>query len=230
MFQLKTILAGAALSLVAGAATAAPVAIRDNAHDNGASVFADGLGRNVAIGLEGERSRVRAGVFSLEYESQTQGWTSFLSFSLQLSERLTLPKAYEHVEGRAYAADAADRAALGALINNFLTEDLGLADATSAAALQVIVWEVVEDGSDRFDLRRGDFKVLTRGVRARADTLWGMIADGLADEAYDNTAFNVFSAEGTQDLILETPIPGAISLILSGFAGLSLAARRRKTL
>jgi len=225
----KTTLAGLALSIMLPAmASAAPITVRDNAADNGASVFSAGLGRGVTIDYLETESDVGAGVFSLEYGSDADGWVEFLTFCLQISERLTLPNDHERVSGDNYFADQEDRDAIGALFNNFLTTDLGLADATSAAALQVILWEVVEDGAANFDLTMGDFEVVTNSVRNRANTLWGLIVSGLDNDEFVNIAFDVFVAEGTQDLLVETPLPGALALLMSGVAGLGFASRKKK--
>lgn len=229
MSYFKTTLAGLALSfLLPAMASAATVTVRDNAADNGSSVFGAGLGRGVTIDYLGTERRVGAGAFSLEYGSDADGWVEFLTFCLQISERLTLPNEHERVSGDNYFADQGDRDAVGALFNNFLTTDLGLADATSAAALQVILWEVVEDGSANFDLTMGDFEVVTNSVRNRANTLWSLIVDGLDNDEFANIAFDVFVADGTQDLLVETPLPGALALMLSGIAGLSFSTRKKK--
>lgn len=229
MSKFKTAFASLALTvMLPSMANASPVNIQDDATDNGTSVFSNGLGRAVDVEYLGDQSRVGAGVFGLEYGSDASGWTQFLTFCLQISERLTLPKEYERTTDTAYFTDQQDREAVGALFNNFLDTDLGLADATSAAAMQIILWEVVEDGAVNFDLQDGNFEVLTDAVRNRANGLWDMVIAGLNNEAFDNISFNVFVAEGTQDLIVETPLPGAVALLLSGLSGLSFASRKKK--
>ena len=229
MSYFKTIIASLALSIMLPAtASAATVTVRDNAADNGSSVFGVGLGRGVTIDYLGTERRVGAGAFSLEYGSDADGWVEFLTFCLQLSERLTLPKDHERVSGDDYFMDQDDRDAVGALFNNFLTTDLGLADSTSAAAMQVILWEVVEDGAANFDLTMGDFEVVTNSVRNRANDLWAMVVDGLNNDAFANIQFDVFVADGTQDLLVETPLPGALALLISGIAGLGFSTRKKK--
>lgn len=225
MSRIRTVFAAAALALGAtSAAEAATYTVRDNPN-NGGSVFATGLSRNIDIVYNGQNRRVGAGAFDLQYGSDADGYTDFLTFCLQLHETLSLPKEHERVADFVYF-DEPDRTAVSILYNNFMTSALGLANATSAAATQAIVWEIAEDGADNFNLGAGDFQLLTNSVLTTANLFWDTIVTG----QFQTSSVNVFAAAGTQDLIVtETPIPAALPLILSGIAGLRLSARRRKT-
>lgn len=224
MFHLKTLLAGAAAAAaLAGAANAAIVTVRDNP-DNGGSVFGTGLGRTVTVDHNGAERTVGAGAFSLQYGANGQ-WTDFLTFCLELSERLTLPKPHEEVDGDSYFTDAGDRTALEILYGSLMTPDLGLRSATSAAAMQTIIWEIVEDGAASFDLRSGSFSVETRDVRREANRLWALLLTG----EYKPVRFDVLTAPGTQDLLVaEVPAPAAALLFGTAIAGLGFARRKRK--
>ena len=225
MSRFATIAASLAFAIaLPGMANAAPVTVRDNP-DNGGSVFAAGLARSINIELDGMSRSVGAGAFSLQYGSDADGWTDFLTFCLQLRETLTLPKDHERVSSTDYIMDSDDRDALGILYGNFMDVTLGLKDANSAAAMQAIVWEITEDGASAFDLTSGVFKLLTVDVLAEANTLWGLIISGV----YAPVDFNVFAAEGTQDLLTASvPVPAALPLLLSGLAGLGFASRQKK--
>lgn len=214
--------AGAALAL-SGAANAALYSVRDNPA-NGSSVFATGLGRSVSINYMGTSSTVGAGVFSLQFGND-RGWTDFLTFCLQLSERLTLPKEHQLIDGDAYFPNAANRTALEILYANFMNSGLGLKDATSAAAMQTIIWEVIEDGAANFNLTSGAFRLYSADVRDKANAFWNLILTGQLKPV----KFNVLSARGTQDLIVtEVPIPGGIFLFGSAVAGFAFARRQKK--
>ena len=220
MFRFKTLAASlaCALALPAGA-SAATLTIRDNP-DNGASVFHEGLAQSVKIEYLGGRQSVTAGVFGLQHETD-DGWQDFVTLCLQIGERLSLPKGYERVAGDDYAGENA--AALGTVFTTFFSDPAQISDAKTAAAVQLIVWEIMEDGADNFSLRQGNFKVWSRSVRLHANDIWvNMIANGPAGD------FDVFAANGTQDLLVaETPLPGAALILLSGVAGLRLASRRK---
>lgn len=224
MSRLKTLLAGLALAVaLPAAANAAVVTVRDNPA-NGGSVFATGLGRSVAIRHDGVNRTVGAGVFSLQYGTGGT-WTDFLTFCLELSATLTLPKDHERTDGGAYFLNADDRSALGILYGNFMTADYGLANADTSAAMQVIIWEIVEDGAANFDLGGGSFKLLTEGVHAEAMALWALLTSG----AFKPIAFDVFAARGTQDLLVnEVPVPGALILFGTAVAAGGALRRRRK--
>ncbi|MEZ5920398.1 MAG: hypothetical protein R3C60_03500 [Parvularculaceae bacterium] len=224
MFQFKTLFAvTAAAFTLSSAAEAALVTVRDNP-DNGGSVFASGLGRSVSIIDDGQSRNVGAGVFSLQYQSGGV-WNDILTFCLQLDEHLTLPKDHTRVSGASYFPDAADRNSLGVLYGNFLTPATGLQNSTTAAALQSIIWEITKDGSSAFDLSSGAFQLRSQDVLAEANSLWSMIVSG----NYNAVRFDVFAADGTQDLIVsQVPIPGAAFLFGSVLAGFSFSRRQRK--
>lgn len=224
MSRLKTFLAGAALSFaLPAAAGAAVVTVRDNPN-NGSSVFATGLGRNIAIRHDGINRTVGAGVFSLQYGTGGT-WTDVLTFCLELSARLTLPKDHERVDGEDYFLDTDDRTALGILYGNFMTADYGLKNADTGAAMQVMIWEIVEDGAANFNLSAGSFRLMSEGVRNEAIDLWNLLLSG----DFKPIAFDVLAAEGTQDLIVsEVPVPGAFLLFATALA--AGAIRRKRTI
>ena len=224
MSRLKTVLAGLAAALaLPGLASAATVSIRDNP-DNGSSVFASGLGRAISIQHDGANRSVQAGVFSLQHD-EDGGWTDFLTFCLQLSEYLSLPRDHERAAGGDYFAAADDLDALGILYGNFLTADYALKNANTAAAAQAVIWEIVEDGASSFDLSAGDFKLFTADVHNEAQALWALVLSG----DYIAAAIDVFTAKGTQDLITSAvPVPAALPLLLSGIAGLGFASRKQR--
>lgn len=226
MSQFRTILATAAAALaLAGAAQAAPVTVRDNPN-NGSSVFATGLGRTVSINHDGVSRNVGAGVFSLQHDTGGQ-WNDFLTFCLELDQWLTLPKQHTEVDGDAYFPNAVDRTALEILFGNFMTSGIGLKNSTTAAAMQTVIWEVIEDGAANFNLSSGTFKLLSSDVLGEANTLWTMILSG----QYKAVSFNVFSATGTQDLLVnEVPIPGALWLFGSAVAGIGFSRRHKKAI
>jgi len=225
MSRFKTIFtAAAALLALSGAAEASLVTIRDNPN-NGSSVFATGLGRSVSISHDGVNRNVGAGVFSLQF-ADDGGWTDFLTFCLQLDEHLTLPKDHQRVDGLTYFPTESDRSAIGALYGNFLTPEIGLQDSTSAAAMQTVIWEIVEDGADNFNLSSGSFKVLTLDVLHKAESFWALILTG----DFKPQRFDVFAADGTQDLLTsEVPIPGAFILFGSAITGFAFARNQRKS-
>ncbi|MEZ5893847.1 MAG: hypothetical protein R3C58_11990 [Parvularculaceae bacterium] len=222
MFRFKTLFAAAALAIAApGLATAATVSIRDNP-DNGSSVFPSGLHRSISIQYNGTNRTVQAGVFSLQY-NEGDGWVDFYTFCLQLSEHLSLPRDHERVAGSDSFTSSDDLEALGVLYGNLMTSDTGLKNANTAAAMQAIVWEIVEDGAAAFDLAAGSFKLFTLDVVTEATNLWSLIISG----DYSPIAIDVFAARGTQDLITSSvPVPGALPLLLSGIAGLGFASRK----
>ena len=170
----KTLLATAAIT-IAGAtgANAATVLVRDNPND-GPSVFTSGLFQTVNVTYDNAMDvsvtrNVNAGVFSLQYDDGG-AWQDFLTFCLQISESLSLPMEHERVDGATYAGANAE--AMGIIFGNLLNDTHGLLDGTSAAAIQTMLWEIVEDGANNFDLQMGTFQVNSESVApARRRTL-----------------------------------------------------------
>ncbi len=224
MRHFKLFLSAAIASMaLSGAANAAIVTVRDNPN-NGSSVFATGLGRSVSINHNNVNRTVGAGAFSLQYD-KGQGWVDFLTYCLQLDEWLTLPKTHTEIAGDAYFPNAADRSALGILYGDFMTTSLGLKDATASAAMQTIIWEIVEDGADNFNLSAGSFRLLSTDVRSAANLMWAEVLSG----NHKPINFNVFAARGTQDLLVsQVPVPAAFWLFGSAVAGLTFSRRTRK--
>lgn len=231
MFRFRTIAAALAAVLLPATANAALVTVRDNP-SNGDSVFAvnsggDELGRTFDVTFNGDTFRAGGGVFGLQYGSDADGWTDFYTFCFELDENLDLPFAYEWMSGGDYFADADVRNAIGIIFGNFMNESYSFMNSTYAAATQTIIWELMIDGYAGFDLSSGMFLLLTQDVLDVANSLWGLISGGTL-QAID---FDMLVANGNQDLVVppaEVPVPGALPLLITGIAGMRLAARRKK--
>ncbi|MBT8472090.1 MAG: hypothetical protein KJN99_05760 [Marinicaulis sp.] len=90
----------------------------------------------------------------------------------------------------------------------------------------MIIWEIIEDGATSFDLEVGAFTMNTESVRDVANSFWMAIANG----DFTKSGFDVFAARGTQDLItFDTPLPGALPMLLTGFAGFSYRVVGKRT-
>jgi hypothetical protein len=223
MRQIGTFLAAAfAMCAITGQAAAETVTVRDNPV-NGGSVFHSGLGRSISIEFNGTSRTVGAGAFGLQFNTGSE-WRDFVTFCLDLNEWLVLPNQYVRVDDETFFTSDADRTAMGALYGNLLTTEFGLKDATSAAALQSIIWEIREDGAANFDLASGAFRLVSADVLLRAQSLWGLIVSGQINPV----DFDVFTARGTQDLLVsEVPLPAAFILFGAGLAGLGAVRRKR---
>lgn len=225
MGRLKTaFIAGTIAAITPWVANAGIIEVRDNP-DNGAGEFLDGAIDSPLIRYQGEEFNANAGVFSLQQrQSEEEFWTDFLAFCLQISQNLRLPADYEMADTDSYLGSEDVKDALGIIYGNFLTEELGLKSAQSAAAMQFLIWELIEDGFDGFDLDEGTFVVLDAEVKAEAETLWALVLS----DTFKPVEIAILSSGDSQDLLFAAvPLPGGIALILTGLAALR-AARRKK--
>ena len=127
------------------------------------------------------------------------------------------------------------RALGGSLSNAFgLTE-------TQQVALQMAVWEIVYETAATFDVTAGNIGVgfsslgfgTAGGIPAYATDNAGAIAQanawltGLGAFAAASNLF-ALTKDGVQDFLVQTPLPAAAWLMISGLLGLFGIARRRK--
>ena len=230
MVNLRKLAAAAAFALlVPVAAHASVVNVRANPDNPGGFEFSAGLVDAVDVVLNGQSFRATAGAFNLQYQQDGDDfWTDFLTFCLQIDQRLRLPSDYTREDAAAYLGDAGALNALGIIYANFINQDLGLRNAQTAAGLQILIWEIVEDGVENFDLSMGNFAALDEDIVAEAETFWALITSGM----FEAGEFSVFASSRSQDLLgdvlSEVPLPGAILLMMTGLAGLRTASRRRK--
>jgi hypothetical protein len=113
----------------------------------------------------------------------------------------------------------------GALVGGLLS-NASLLTADQAAALQLAVWEIVNETGGTYNVNSGVFNVGSRGTtttRAAANTL-------LAGLSGYTAAKNLYALTNAtyQDFLVQTPIPAAAWLLGSGLLGLFGISRRRR--
>jgi len=117
--------------------------------------------------------------------------------------------------------------ALGGSISNAFS-----LSATQQVALQMAVWEIVYETSGTFDVLLGNFSTSAgipnygtdnSGATAQANTwLTGLAGFTAAENLY------ALTLDGTQDFLVQTPLPAAVWLLGSGLLGLFGISRRRQ--
>ena len=216
----------AAAVFLPAAAHAGVVQVRDNPNISGVSVFASGLSRNVSVSYNGARRTVSAGAFALQQRAEGESfWTDFFTFCTQYAETLTLPREHVRVNADAYFGDNGDKDAISRIYGAFLDDSLGLQTRNAAAAVQLLIWEIMEDGAANLDLSDGSFRVRTASARNNANAIWARYLAG----DFSGYSVDVLRTSGSQDLLTSVvPVPGALVLLLSGLTGLGFASRKRE--
>lgn len=222
--RLAALGAGLFLSAFAGAAQASIVEVRPDASIT-PDVFIPALIGQVEIQYGTEVYSVTTGPFAMEKRNPGDSfWTQFVSYCLELRQNLNFPAEYSQVGSSSYFNDSATADALGTLVNLIFNENVGFADNLEAMAMQLVLWETIEDGAGTFDLTDGLFRVLDTDAVSRAESIWALVTSG----NFQPVQFTVLASANSQDLIdfNVVPVPGALLLFLSGLAGVRFAGRR----
>lgn len=167
-----------------------------------------------------ENGNFYAGAFDV---TDTVTGTGYMAFCFELDQNLSLPTDYA-------VNQTAPSTAVGGLLNNLFTNSFSeVVDATSAAAFQVAIWEIVYD-SGNLGLSSGTFM-----ASAPSDVLMAA-GDFLMDLAGTSSDYNLsfFRSDSSQDLILwednlsnnEASAPATSILIALSLGGLVLVRRK----
>jgi hypothetical protein len=242
MSKLLFSLATATALFASTAAFAVPVVIDDA---NGTAVqfrFGDENSANSTVDID-LPTDFSPSVTAGEFKSTINGNAGLFTFCLELEENLfsgdpgqdyTPIKVGDGGEVRFTTSTQRDR--LDKLYNNFYGAASTDTSGESAAAFQLLIWEIVYEGVGALDLLGGTFALGTGGdPEARALAIsWGSLLD--ASSGGSGLTFFELINVGWQDLLFatpdgrippaEVPLPG--SLALMGLGALALARSRKR--
>jgi len=186
--------------------------------------FSDGSER---VRVSTDRGPVEAGEFTGTLDGR-----SFLSFCVDLFQNLRFGKTYSDYSMQSASAYFGSTTANG--IGRLATGYLGLVDdATTSAAFQLALWEIINERGGQYDLRKGSFKAAGRAARESISLADSWLANLPATSSY---SAEVLASRRHQDVVMFTaayapsaspvPIPGTAGLFLAGLVGLLAAVQR----
>jgi hypothetical protein len=182
----------------------------------GSSVFGSpNWSKNVTITVDGQNSRVAAGLFRL-----TDSIDDVLALCIEPDSPLRLSETYSTTDQSGDWINS-----LAEITSLFETSFDQVVDAQTAAGFQIALWEVIVEDDNNYDLGSGAFSVTGgSGVLAAANAFLAAIG-GPATQQYSFTTF----ANSGQDLISAdaVPVPAAAFLFAPALAGLAMRKRRK---
>ncbi|QUM82136.1 PEP-CTERM sorting domain-containing protein [Moritella sp. 5] len=219
------------LILSANQVSATTISATLNSWENG---WSEGVLYSLS-GVGGGGGFSSAGLFN--FTNNTTG-TDFLAFCIELNEPISFGDTADYTlhpatDPEPFGTGPAVAEYIGRLYTN---QYAGISDATTAAAFQIALWEIVHEdyNTNGFDLGAGDFilyQIFDTGVDLAADYLNSI------DSWTNDVIVEVYHNDGAQDLLQVYPEPPPInvsepaSLTLFGFGllGLTLMLRRKTT-
>ena len=186
--------------------------------------FSDGSER---VRVSTDRGPVEAGEFTGTLDGR-----SFLSFCVDLFQNLRFGKTYTDYSMQSASAYFGSTRAND--IGRLATGYLGLVDdATTSAAFQLALWEIINERGGQYDLRKGSFKASGRSAREAISLADSWLANLPATSSY---SAEVLASRKHQDVVMfsaasapsasPVPIPGTAGLFLAGLVGLLAAVQR----
>jgi PEP-CTERM motif len=242
MSKLLISLGAAAALLAATAASAVPVIIDDAGGTAVQFRFGDEDSATSTVDID-LPTNFSPSVTAGEFKSTINGNSGFYTFCLELEEDLfsgTPGQDYTPVQvgggGEARFSTAVQQTRLDRLYANHYSAASTDATGQSAAAFQLLLWEIVYEGTGALDLLSGTFALGPAGdPTARATAIaWGSGLDATSGTS-GLTFFELLNV-GWQDLLYASPdgrippaaVPEPGSLALLGLGALAAFTRSRK--
>jgi PEP-CTERM motif len=204
-----------ALLVSAGAARGGPLKVE---------LDSQGAGENVTIRFLGHDETVFAGQLRVHLESGPHNSAQFNSFSVDLDRHLNVGQDYD-VARRSTGHGLNHGPQIAWLYNTYGLSTL--TDGTRAAALQLAIWDLVEDGGD--GLTKGDFKYLAN------DPVAALASQFISEAKHHRGRANWLDAPGGQlnsdnvhgqSLLAPQLAPEPTALLLFGMGAVGMVGYR----
>jgi hypothetical protein len=175
---------------------------------------------------------IGAGLFRLQADDVPSSGSKydFLAFCLEVLSFFTAPKEYK-VTGTPFSQDgqtlsSTQRTDINRLWNGAFSQ---VTNATTAAAMQLSLWEIVYEGGSSYSVTEGDFRIYSgfnEATRTQANTWLGFLNDNTFSDTSQAVAYLERIGTGGQNLVTVIPLPAGVVLLGSGLIVLMRLGRR----
>ena len=175
---------------------------------------------------------VGMGRLTLSGKDESNVAASFTTFCVDIFHTLTVPATFDFKPISQLTTDSTKQSRLLTILGMSSTLIGQAADkATTSAALQLAIWEIVNENSGSYGFSTGTFRSSggnSDGARALALTYLDKITSGAWQPSANGHLSYFYSANSQSQIIAGVPEPATWAMMIGGFGLVGASMRRRR--